>query len=1271
MADVFISYSRKDKPFLERLHAALKAQGRDIWVDWEDIPLTADWWREIATGIEGTDTFVFAITPDSLSSPVCMMEVDHAIRNNKRVIPVVHRMADEKEAFAALVERELDADMQARLNGRKIEDVARENWRTLSRHNWLMFREEDNFDENFHKLIEALETDLKHVKEHTRLLVRAREWDAKNRDNSGLLNGNEISEAEAWLAAGAAKTPLPTELHSAFIIASRQAATRRREQTIGALGIGIVLALGLAIFGLIQSNIANTQRAIANEALVTATNALGVAEVRGTQAADRAVEAEIARSTSEARGTVAADRAVEAEIARNDAYAQSTIAADRAIEALAARNEAYNQATIAADRAADAVEARSTSEARGTVAADRAVEAEIARNDAYEQGTLAAERAVEAEQARNIAYEQSTIAAERAIEAETNLRGSRENQSRFLADLSRQALEGGKPQTALLLALESLAYFDDFNIGDTTNLNALAAAINSFVQEVAYFPGGINIIDAAISDDYSRVIVWSNEDDGSQAVSVWNTDGTLINTLNEAAGYFDVSWNADFTRVLLTTADVYDLVQWDVDTDELWYWEDRYYYKVELSPNGQRAAALTSDLDHNPAWVLIDVDSGADLVTFDWMPEATVYPEFNPTSTRLSVIIYSGQNSLTALYDADGTLIRSLAADESVPFIRWTRDGQRLLVPTSQGRVYVYAANDGTTQLTLDMGSAVLDANWSADETQIITANQSGRVQVWDLRGSIRYSLPHTSAVTYAYPSTDNAYMLTAEFSRTLNIWDVAAENNFAVVELFSDLVDAAWNPSSTGFFALLTEGEIDVYTANGEYHTTIAQEDKIRAARWLDDTHLFTWGADGSARVWNLDSIPPGAVYHFGAVVGAAWNTDESRLLTWSDDGCACVWQDSELLLELWHDDAVFGAAWNADSTQILTWSNDGSVRTWDAHTGAEIMRVDLDTPARHAQWIDAGGVLVLWDEVNSDNGVVTLFNADGSVRAEIAPGEPLADVLWDAQGIVTAGGWDDSDGVVRFYDTAGQPKDFFVLPGAGMVQGVRWQPGQGRLFAWTSRGRGGIYAPDGTLERDMGRVGSVTAVDWTTDGSRLVVSAVDGYVFKVNLVTGETMFHIHGRHAAGAAWSPDDSQLLTWGNDGYARIWNGTDFLLLAHGADANVSSAAWSSDGRRILTTVESQLSVWDAISGDLIAEYGQNDWIIGAAWSANNQRILAWGYDGTARVWPLDLPTLIAAGESIRIRDLSPFELARAYLAAPISGIDQIVTPAGELPTPVPK
>ncbi len=82
MTDVFISYSRKDKAFVQVLNQALSESKYNAWVDWENIPFTADWWAEIEAGIEAADTFIFVISPDSIASQVCAQEIDHAVANN-------------------------------------------------------------------------------------------------------------------------------------------------------------------------------------------------------------------------------------------------------------------------------------------------------------------------------------------------------------------------------------------------------------------------------------------------------------------------------------------------------------------------------------------------------------------------------------------------------------------------------------------------------------------------------------------------------------------------------------------------------------------------------------------------------------------------------------------------------------------------------------------------------------------------------------------------------------------------------------------------------------------------------------------------------------------------------------------------------------------------------------------------------------------------------------------------------------------------------------
>ena len=204
---------------MRRLDEALKSRGREAWVDWEDIRPTEEWMQAIYGAIEGADTFVFVLTPDSVASVVCGREIAHAAANNKRMVPIVAR------------------DVNA--------DTVPE---ALAKLNWIFFRDGDDFEKATDTLISALDTDLKWVHAHTRLLTRAIEWNANGKNNSFVLRGDDLRSAEQWLAeAGAEKDRQPTALQTEYIIASRKAAARRQRITLGAVTFGFVVAIVLAV----------------------------------------------------------------------------------------------------------------------------------------------------------------------------------------------------------------------------------------------------------------------------------------------------------------------------------------------------------------------------------------------------------------------------------------------------------------------------------------------------------------------------------------------------------------------------------------------------------------------------------------------------------------------------------------------------------------------------------------------------------------------------------------------------------------------------------------------------------------------------------------------------------------------------------------------------------------------------------------------------------------------------------------------------------------
>ena len=241
MTDVFISYSRVDQPFVRRLHAALEAAGRGAWVDWEGIPPSAEWLAEIYAAIEAAGAFVFVITKHSVASAICRQEIDHAAIHKKRLVPVL------------------------------AEDVATEAVaEVLRRLNWVDMRG-NAFDTGFSLLIAALDTDLVWVKDHTRVLLRANEWNAKGRDSSLLLRGKDLKAAEHWLGeSGRHPSPEPTPLQAEFIVASRHADALRQRLILIATLAALVVSASLAIWAYWERGVSKrqTQLSVANNLLV-------------------------------------------------------------------------------------------------------------------------------------------------------------------------------------------------------------------------------------------------------------------------------------------------------------------------------------------------------------------------------------------------------------------------------------------------------------------------------------------------------------------------------------------------------------------------------------------------------------------------------------------------------------------------------------------------------------------------------------------------------------------------------------------------------------------------------------------------------------------------------------------------------------------------------------------------------------------------------------------------------------------------------------------
>src|SRR6516164_8775320 len=200
---VFVSYSRDDRRFAGQLVAALNACGFECFIDREGISGGEKWKQRIGNLISEADTVVFMLSPASARSEICAWEVEEAARLGKRIFPVNCRPL----VGASPPPRLRDLNYVFLYEDPKVKD--------------------SGFGTGLKTLVASLNTDFDWLREHTRYLQRATEWDSGGRPANRLLSGDDIAEAKDWAARRPKSAPEPTSLHLDFIRASEEEAEAR------------------------------------------------------------------------------------------------------------------------------------------------------------------------------------------------------------------------------------------------------------------------------------------------------------------------------------------------------------------------------------------------------------------------------------------------------------------------------------------------------------------------------------------------------------------------------------------------------------------------------------------------------------------------------------------------------------------------------------------------------------------------------------------------------------------------------------------------------------------------------------------------------------------------------------------------------------------------------------------------------------------------------------------------------------------------------------
>ena len=907
-ASLMISYSRKDKVFVKQLYDSLVARGfapEDIWVDWEGIPLSADWMAEITKGIQSSNAFIFVISPDSVASDVCAKELEIAANSNKRFIPILYR------------EPEKGSNLHPK----------------ISSHNWVFIRDEQELEKMLPALVEAINMDLDWLAQHTRLFNRAKEWESQQRNDSYLVRGKDLQDAETFISQGAAgKEPTPTPLHAEYVQAAQKfaASVRRRNRIIAAV-VGIALLI-LSVFALVQWGIAEQETVRANDNANTA-----VAEqVRADNNASTAVANEkIAKeneaiASENARAANALALSSEAIIQRGSDTQLSLVLALLSIQETAEDNYVLLESKSALFSSLNSPNVLYTWDNNGVIVWEVAYDPTgtyIAIGDGNFGSKVGMVHVFDVE-SRELLYSLSPFT-------------DRISGLDFSPDGTKLAIASWDGTARVIDVASSDALF------------TLGGHDGASINDIKFSPNG-------------KLIATAGDD---ALVKIWYGDtGTIkVSLPSHTNGVSSLAFGPDSTRLVSGSYDD-TAILWDVDTNSLLFklrpdgfvTDGKSVESVAFSSDGSRL--ITGGYKTVVVW---DAKNGTELQRLNGN-QATVYDvDFAPDNLSM-VTASSGIKIWDWVYGTERFNLSSHHGE--VNSVAFSSDGNQVVTGSWDYTAKLWSSNLRIETLRLKQhNSPNWDAGYSPDGKWLFTVGDSSVLIHDALTGDVVNTI-------YGYPVAfnplDSRQIMTVDGTNVI-IWTVKQQNPaFVISEEEAGIQSAIF--SSDGKQILYLDGNDVLKKWDVENAGAPSVVDGYTGARIFDtwfgpDGNYFAAQGNNSAEIWDLDNMSNGPlelVGHTDVVLTAVFSQDGKYVYTGSYDNTVRKWdaKTGELLLVMTgHTGRVLDVDVSPDGTLIASASADTTVRIWNAEDGKEIYKYEGNNEDANSVAFSPDGTKVL----------------------------------------------------------------------------------------------------------------------------------------------------------------------------------------------------------------------------------------------------------------------------------------------------------------------
>lgn len=931
MADLFISYSRKDREFADKLVGSLKDHGKECWIDRRDIPATADYRDEIVTAIAEASNFAFLLSPDSITSQYCANELAHAVDTGKRLIPILCRPVDGQTMPGALESLQ-----------------------------WISFCEESNFQTALVQLIEVCDKDLVWARYHAWLTMRENEWETNHHSDSRLLRGSDITDAEGQVTRNTGKEPHPSQQQREYILISRQAQLRRQRLTFTGVAIALVITIILALMAWQQRGeavIQSDQRATAE------INAVNESHIRATAQA------------------VAEDRRQEADDQRNIALARQLAA-----EANLMRDQDPNLLPRSMLLAIESMK-RSRS-----FAGDQALRNGLAilprleaRLDVRPDGSTHTELDINC-----IAFSPNGRWLATGSQAAIITVWDTTNWHEAMR-ISLASTYGVVPVVRSLVFHPNSSWLAVGTDTGTTTIWDVASSheIAHFNQNgqifgLAFSPDGSWVA----SGGEGNVALWESITgrqlytvSTSSELVVFSPDGTLI----AAGGSGDKIkvWEAKSGRLLTEKRQF----------TRNGYGDLRAVTTIAFSPDSKLIAssdggsqfAFTVPRQPVGGTILVWEATTGREITHMQHDDEVLGLAFSPDGKQLASASY---DRTARVWDSHtGEKISSFVHNGPVNALVFSEDGKSIVSVSSDGVGRVWEISSGKEIARLPTESKVKIEVVAMNSTthHIAMGDANGRVWVWGINTDYVTSMPHGNSIASVNYSPDAKLLATASWDKTARVWDATTGQQIAEIPHESMVVAAVFSPDGLWMASGSLTGTIKVWSTKAREVRYTFQVESVGSlvfspdGKWLavaqGDPPNNGWFIQGKRMsavseksdaivLWNMgDGREALRLINPAPARSVAFNPDSTLLASASDNGTAQVWDltSGSVISRNYHKYPVNWVSFSPDGKWVASaescvpqfgssYCDPMVIKIWDPKTGREAWRTVLN-----GSWVSA----------------------------------------------------------------------------------------------------------------------------------------------------------------------------------------------------------------------------------------------------------------------------------------------------------------------------